>query len=161
MSEDSGRFSDNGDGTLTDTRYNLMWLKEDYYQIKGKWCSWKGANKFVEKLNEEKFAGFDDWRIPKNKEARNLYDHDCKNMDFDDDIVHIDYKFPEGCGSTYWCCEEKGHLAMAYNYYSDRGYHVRKKAKENGNMTCRPVRSSGPKVQVSDRTSQTGRSRRE
>ena len=161
MTEENDRFIDNGDETITDKRYNLTWLKQDYYQIKNKWCSWKGANKFAEKLNEENFAGYNDWRLPKPKEARNLYDHECKNLDFADDIVHIDYKFPEGCGSTYWCSEEKGHLAMAYNYYSDRGYHVRKKAKEDSNMTCRPVRTAGPKVDLPDRTSLTGRSRRD
>ena len=59
------RFIDNGDGTITDTRYNMMWLKQDSYQAKGKWCTWKGANKFTQKLNDEKFAGFDDWRLPK------------------------------------------------------------------------------------------------
>ena len=94
------RFIDNDDDTLTDTRYNVMWLKKDSYQTKGKWCSWKGANKFVEKLNEEKFAGYDDWRLPKKTEARNLYEHESKNTDFSGDIVHIDLKFPEGCGFT-------------------------------------------------------------
>ena len=52
------------------------------------------------------------------------------NTDFDGDIVHLDYKFPEGCGSTYWCEEEQGINAMVYNFYSDRAYQVRKKAKD-------------------------------
>ena len=152
------RFVDNEDGTLTDSKYKVMWLKEDSYQIKGKWCSWKGANKFVAKLNEEKFAGFEDWRLPKNQEARNLYDHDSKNSDFAGDIVHIDYAFPEGCGFTYWCSDENGINAMAYNYYSDRGYLIRKKTKDESNMSCRPCRTAG-KAKVSGRVSTSGRSR--
>ena len=155
------RFIDNGDDTLTDTRYNVMWLKHDSYQVKGKWCSWKGANKFVEKLNKEKFAGYDDWRLPKKNEARNLYEHESKNTDFNGDIVHIDLKFPEGCGFTYWCDEENGINAMAYNFYSDRAYLVRRKTKDDGFMSCRPVRSSGPSVKKFGRVSETGRTRRE
>lgn len=155
------RFIDNGDGTLTDTKYNLMWLKQDSYQMRGRWCSWKGAQKFAAFLNEQKFAGYDDWRVPKSQECRNLYDHDSKNSDLNGDIVHIDYKFPEGCGSTYWCIEEKGIDGMAYNFYSDRGYPVRKKASEEYQMSCRAIRSSGPAVKTSGRLSATGRSRRE
>jgi hypothetical protein len=159
MSE-SERFVDNENDTISDTKFNLTWLKRDYYQIREKWCSWNGAHKFVAKLNEKKYAGYDDWRLPTTKEARNLYDHECKNYDFDDDIVHIDYLFPEGCGSTYWCSNDSGHMAAAYNFYSDRGYNVRKNAKDEGNMTCRPVRSSGPRVTISDRTSGSGRTLR-
>ena len=155
------RFKDNGNDTLTDSKYNLTWFKQDYYQIKGKWCSWKKANRFVEKMNEEKFAGFDDWRLPKPQEARNLYDHESKNSDFNGDIVHIDFMFPEGCGFNYWCCEEKGINATAYNYYSDRAYQVRRKNSEEGFMSCRPVRTSGPPVKKMGRLSATGRTRRE
>ena len=70
------RFIDNEDGTLTDTKFNLMWLKQDTYQLKGTWRSWKKAKKFVERLNEKKFAGYSDWRLPSSKDNRNLYDHD-------------------------------------------------------------------------------------
>jgi len=90
---DEDRFKDNENGTLTDTKYNLTWTKEDSYQMRNKWCSWKGATNYIIWLNEQKFAGFDDWRLPKSQECRNLYDHECKNTDFDGDIVHIDYKF--------------------------------------------------------------------
>jgi len=154
------RFKDNEDETLTDSKYNLTWLKKDYYQLREKWCSWKRANNFVARLNEEKFAGHDDWRLPTSQESRNLYDHECKNTDFNGDIVHLDYQFPEGCGFTYWCVEENGINAMAYNFYSDRAYQVRKKTSDESNMTCRPVRSSGPAVKTTGRTSLTGRTRR-
>lgn len=160
MSEEE-RFIDNGDGTLTDRKYNLTWLKLDSYQTKGKWCTWKGANKFVARLNEEKFAGYDDWRLPTPQQARNLYEHESKNTDFNGDIVHIDLLFPEGCGSTYWCSEENGFNAMAYNFYSDRGYLVRKKTSDEGFMSCRPVRTSGPEIKKMGRLSATGRTRRE
>lgn len=155
------RFIDNGDGTLTDTKYNLTWLKQDSYQTQGKWSSWKGANKFVAKLNEEKFAGYDDWHLPTPQQARNLYDHESKNTDFNGDIVHIDLQFPEGCGFTYWCSEENGFNAMAYNFYSDRGYLVRKKTSDESFMSCRPMRTSGPAIKKMGRLSATGRTRRE
>ena len=106
-------------------------------------------------------AGFDDWRLPKPQEARNLYDHESKNSDFNGDIVHIDFMFPEGCGFNYWCCEEKGINATAYNFYSDRAYQVRRKNSEEGFMSCRPVRTSGPPVKKMGRLSATGRTRRE
>lgn len=156
---DDNRFTDNDDGTLTDTKYNLMWLKQDSFQAEGKWRSWKKAKKYVEKLNEKKFAGFADWRLPSSKDARNLYDHDSKNTDHLGDIVHIDLKFPEGCGFTYWCEEEKGINAMAYNFYSDRAYLIRKKTSDESCMSCRAVRRSGKAPKISNRTSATGRSR--
>lgn len=159
--EESERFIDNGDDALLDTKYNLMWLRKDSYQIDGKWCTWKGAHKFVARLNEEKFAGFSDWRLPTSQDCRNLYDHDSKNTDFNGDIVHIDLKFPEGCGFNYWCGEENGMNAMAYNFYSDRGYLVRKKAADDSFMSCRAVRTAGASAKKMGRLSLTGRSRRE
>ena len=158
---DGERFSDKDDGTLNDTKYNKTWLKQDSYLMRGRWCTWKGAQKFVEMLNEQKFAGYEDWRVPTSQECRNLYDHESKNTDFNGDIVHIDLQFPEGCGSTYWCAEESGINGMAYNFYSDRGYQIRKKTADEGNMSCRPVRSSGPEIKKMGRLSATGRSRRE
>jgi len=155
------RFIDNENGTLTDKKYNLMWAKEDSYLMRGKWCNWMGAQKFIQWLNEQKFAGHDDWRVPTSQECRNLYEHECKNTDYDGGIVHIDLKFPEGCGSTVWSNEDKGINAMAYNFYSDRAYLIRKKTKDESQMTCRPIRTAGPPVKRQGRLSATGRSRRE
>jgi hypothetical protein len=49
---------------------------------------------------------------------------------------------------------------MAYNFYSDRGYQIRKSTKDDAHMSCRPVRTAG-KATVQGRTSSTGRTRRE
>ena len=65
------RFVDNGDGTVTDTKYKLMWLKVDSYQKKGKWCSWKGAHKFVARMNEKKLVSGGKYTIRQTtKDAR-------------------------------------------------------------------------------------------
>jgi len=96
------RFVDNGDGTLTDTKYKLMWLKVDSYQKRDKWCSWKGAHKFVARLNEKKLGGHEDWRLPKSQECRNLYDHDSKNTDFNGDIIRSLTGASRRTGSTPW-----------------------------------------------------------
>ena len=66
---DGERFVDNGDGTVTDTKYNKMWMKEDSFLMRGKWLTWKASHKFVAWLNEQKFAGYDDWRVPKTRNA--------------------------------------------------------------------------------------------
>ena len=44
---DEERFKDNENGTISDTRYNLMWAKEDSYQMRNKWCAWKGAHNYI------------------------------------------------------------------------------------------------------------------
>ena len=37
------RFADNGDGTVTDTKYKLMWLKVDSYQKRGQVVQLEGS----------------------------------------------------------------------------------------------------------------------
>ena len=47
------RFVDNGDGTITDTKTNLMWMKQDSYQQTGHWVTWIESFDFVKKANEK------------------------------------------------------------------------------------------------------------
>jgi hypothetical protein len=61
-------FVDNGDGTITDQATGLMWEKKGSEKEK----SWYNAEKYVKKLNEEKFAGYSDWRIPTIEELYSL-----------------------------------------------------------------------------------------
>lgn len=62
------RFTDNGDNTVTDTKTNLTWAKED----DGKERNWKDAKEFCEK-NEMKLPG-EGWRMPTREELLTIVD---------------------------------------------------------------------------------------
>jgi hypothetical protein len=49
---------DNGNGTITDTTTNLMWLQD---ANSGGLMSWNEANTWATNLD---YAGYDDWRLP-------------------------------------------------------------------------------------------------
>jgi serine/threonine protein kinase len=56
----NNEFQDNGDGTITDYATGLMWQKSGsshsfYYSL---------AKEYIEILNEERFAEYNDWRLP-------------------------------------------------------------------------------------------------
>jgi hypothetical protein len=64
------RFSDLGNGTVTDNLTGLMWTK-DAQQIKGT-MKWTDA---LIACNNSDFAGFTDWRLPNVRELLSLIDY--------------------------------------------------------------------------------------
>jgi len=67
---DQLRFTDNGDGTVTDGNTKLMWIK-DANQCPLGHASSPVASHFCEGMN---FAGFHDWRLPTLAELGSLMD---------------------------------------------------------------------------------------
>ena len=63
---------DNGDGTITDTKTNLMWMKKDSYLHSGHWHNWPDSHNYVRQLNNEGFAQYFDWQMPTTKELKTL-----------------------------------------------------------------------------------------
>ena len=61
------------DGTILDKKNGLMWVSSDYWQMEHKWVNWYTAKEYVQRMNNKKFAGYDDWRLPSVKEASLLY----------------------------------------------------------------------------------------
>ena len=100
-------FVDNGDGTISDTRANLMWKKDDSFKEFGYGITWFEAQDYCEMLNEKKFAGYDDWRLPSGEEAKSVFSFTQSNIDKDGAETHISDLFEPGGGHNTWTYEEK------------------------------------------------------
>ena len=68
-------FTDNGDGTVTDRATGLMWQQSG----SEKRIFRKDRQACIEKLNKEKFAGYDDWRLPTLEELASLLEPEEQN----------------------------------------------------------------------------------
>jgi hypothetical protein len=64
-------FVDNGDGTITDRATGLMWTKND----SGYCMNWEEALEYVQKMNEQNYLGYSDWRLPNVKELLSIVDY--------------------------------------------------------------------------------------
>lgn len=103
--EENRRFSDNNDGTVTDSRTGLTWAREDTWQKEGRWVTWDEAKEYAQTFCTNRFAGRGDWRLPTLREAQSLYDDTQRNKDKYGNEIHLDPVFPEGPQATIWCDE--------------------------------------------------------
>lgn len=100
---EAGRYQSQQDGTLLDTRLGLQW-QACTFGLKGKGCS-EGktirltAPKAWEtgvKLNQQKWLGHDDWRVPTIAELESLRKADCVDPAIDVSL------FPRTESNWYW-----------------------------------------------------------
>ncbi len=72
----TGAYTDNGDGTITDTRTGLTWEKlsdDDSVHDQDDTYTWDDAFAFkVAALNGMTFAGHTDWRVPNVNELQSI-----------------------------------------------------------------------------------------
>ena len=88
------RFVDNGDGTVTDKKTNLMWIKNgwriDFFSA----VNWRDAS---EKCKSFQYGGYTDWRLPSIQEWKSLMDKNnefpalVEPNPFENIIVHMPY----------------------------------------------------------------------
>ncbi len=140
VEEEVPAFVDNGDGTISDTRANLMWKKDDSFKEFGYGINWFEAQDYSEILNEKKFAGYDDWRLPSGEEAKSAFSFTQSNTDKDGAETHISDLFEPGGGHNTWTYEEKPdyqQYAMKFNFITgnDMWEH-----KDNEYTHCRVTR---------------------
>jgi hypothetical protein len=64
------RFTDNGNGTVTDNLTGLMWTKDA--KLSGGVMLWQQALDYVKTLNT---GGYTDWRLPNRSEQKSLIDY--------------------------------------------------------------------------------------
>ncbi|MDM8555643.1 TIR domain-containing protein [Desulfococcaceae bacterium HSG7] len=100
----SNEYKENGDGTINDHATGLIWQ-----QSGSDWLTYKNAQKYVQKLNRKKFAGFNDWRLPTVEELASLLEAEERSDD-----LYIDPVFDE---NQRWCWSSdtvKGSSGLAW-----------------------------------------------
>ena len=72
---------DNGDGTISDVKNGLMWMKNDTWLELGKLITWHEGLEYSKKMNADRFAGHNNWRFPTASNAKTLFDIEASNVD--------------------------------------------------------------------------------
>ena len=144
------RFTDNGDGTITDAKTGLTWTKEDSWQFENQWLSWDEAEKYVEKLSHISFAKTQDWRLPTRTEISSLYEPDKKNKDKYGKEIHLSPIFPEGPLAKDWTSDYNGNDAFIFDFSTGEVAELYK--SKAGRMGARAVRSPGLKTSDTNNT---------
>jgi len=101
------KFLDNGDGTVTDLRFGLMWSVCTYgqtYNVTEKTCqgdgeallTWSGALNSQEQMNDNQSLGHSDWRLPNIKELHSIVERACRNPAIRSEV------FPDSLNVVYW-----------------------------------------------------------
>ncbi|MCG3173455.1 MAG: Serine/threonine-protein kinase PknD [Myxococcota bacterium] len=98
------RFTDNGDGTISDSKTGLMWTKDDSYNRVKKCMTYGEAVRFVRGLST---GGHRDWRVPTVSELFTLY-KSGDNRDFDNEGLAYSSAFSRGGTYMYWSSETVG-----------------------------------------------------
>ena len=135
----STRFTDNGNGTITDTLNNLMWKKTDSFQDTKKWQNWFRGHEYMQIVNLERFAGFEDWRFPLEEEAYGLFELDKTNQDKYGDDIYLNPLFEPGSAGVTWTEDIKESAALLIQY--EDGIKVWPSQYANLNMAVRLVRA--------------------
>jgi hypothetical protein len=116
------RFTDNGDGTVTDHLLQVMWAKNDNQGD----INWKEAQQWVRytfpfTLNTH----YQNWRLPTLAELKSLYVDKRKYQGYETDCGQWVKMVPEirlSCGWV-WTSEKSAIQATVFNFH--RGYHYK------------------------------------
>ncbi len=143
------RYADNGDGTITDTKTGLMWMKEDSYLRTEHWLNWKESGDYVSKLNIVAYAGYIDWQLPSLDQLRTLYESDKVNSKQlgREMKIHIDPIFEKNGAGASWSSETNG-TWNAFGIVFNTGGRFSAAQKSRSRKAVRPVRIIKDKTQI-------------
>ena len=101
-------FRDNNNGTVIDEGTGLVWQKGDSFHDLKKGLNWYDALEYVTLKNSQKFAGYDDWRLPTLNELNNLWQSSGTVKSKDDETLGLAPEFQKGGSYYIWTGEERG-----------------------------------------------------
>jgi hypothetical protein len=126
MTQAAERFVDNGDGTVTDTRRQLVWQKGD----NGEQVTFEDAQKYCKNL---RLGGYADWRLPEPGERDTAVAIALMMPKHDRDVY--------GRFDLYWSSDSTA--LMPFNYHPSYGKEVSRAypARPGDRAFVRAVRS--------------------
>jgi hypothetical protein len=133
------RFTDNGDGTVTDSELGLMWSKTDNHGD----INWIQAEKWVKytfPLTLEK--SYENWRLPTLKELQSLVVKDKNHKGYETDCgqwVKITPLIQLSCG-WIWTSEVNPQAPSARIFNFDNVYHYTVRKSQKRAYRALPVR---------------------
>ena len=137
LSSAGERFTDNGDGTVTDHLLGVMWAK---YDNQGD-IDWRGAERYCKWTFPGIVGKYDNWRLPTMEELRSLYVTDESYEGYETDCGQKIKVVPEirlSC-RWVWTMEKKSITARIYNF--QRGYHYTDLMRHHRHYRALPVRT--------------------
>jgi FixJ family two-component response regulator len=133
------------DGTAKDTRTNLTWMARDFRILERRQpTGWDEANAWVEKINEEKYAGYSDWRLPTIEEFEAIYKEDGKQLAYDrkeNFALGNPEAFDSGGGYGFWSNEQMGLKSARYFFFVGGYSKTSLKNYSNPTLSVRLVRN--------------------
>ncbi len=130
------RFTDNGDGTVTDHQLGVMWAKYDNLGD----IDWRGAQRYCRWGPPQIMGKYDNWRLPTTEELKSLFVRDKKYKGYETHCGQKVKMVPEielSCGWV-WTSEVKSITARVYNF--QRGYHYMELMRHGKAYRALPVR---------------------
>ncbi|CAB9540300.1 hypothetical protein [uncultured Gammaproteobacteria bacterium] len=86
---ENSRYTDHGDGTVTDKQTTLMW-KKCIQGLSGNDCSTGTSNKYywtqALQLGGSSFSSYSDWRLPNKKELTSLLARRCREPSINESV---------------------------------------------------------------------------
>lgn len=122
----AGRFTDNGDGTLTDHELGLMWAKTDNRLD----VSWQGANWYCNMGPPDIVGKYKGWRMPTVDELKSLYVSNPNYRGYTaacGQRVRIAPEIRLSCGQV-WCYERGFTSATVFSFTDGLKYSEKKSA---------------------------------
>jgi hypothetical protein len=101
--EKVGRFIKNDNGTTLDTKTNLMWMTQDFRNIERRAPdNWDEAMAWAEKMNQQRYGGYSDWRVPTTAEYQAIYNVQATRRSYRGGKIGYPAAFEDGGGVWLW-----------------------------------------------------------